>query len=327
MITVDQMIKMERKNGEVTHLALSRDVASLCGRLATAQGQGKRLCRTCSKIAKVADTQGEWTAAQQHFINLSRSAEQWAQMEDVITDYEGGMDNDPARIALYRAALARRNYATTVITGDLDKGARRGDGNVIGGGKAKRMGATENQRIALRKMGAYVDSLVNELAELQGKEKDGNTLSAILTDEHFDGLTRSNIQAYFSSLPVTAANLKTDIASVSAEKRKTETPRTTDLTEKGIYFLDGKFYRMKRAQAGHLYPIVWDGERWNYSATERGISKRITAENAVTPEQAKIWADIYHNCCFCHHPLNDTRSENAGYGPDCADKYGLPWGE
>lgn len=32
-------------------------------------------------------------------------------------------------------------------------------------------------------------------------------------------------------------------------------------------------------------------------------------------------------CCFCRHSLTDARSVAMGYGPICADHYGLPWGE
>jgi hypothetical protein len=32
-------------------------------------------------------------------------------------------------------------------------------------------------------------------------------------------------------------------------------------------------------------------------------------------------------CCFCGLELTDGRSIAVGYGPICADKYGLPWGE
>lgn len=32
-------------------------------------------------------------------------------------------------------------------------------------------------------------------------------------------------------------------------------------------------------------------------------------------------------CCFCSRPLDTDASQTVGYGPICADKYGLPWGE
>lgn len=32
-------------------------------------------------------------------------------------------------------------------------------------------------------------------------------------------------------------------------------------------------------------------------------------------------------CCFCSRTLNDPRSITVGYGPICAEHFGLPWGE
>lgn len=32
-------------------------------------------------------------------------------------------------------------------------------------------------------------------------------------------------------------------------------------------------------------------------------------------------------CCYCTLELTDKRSVTVGYGPICAEKYGLPWGE
>lgn len=33
------------------------------------------------------------------------------------------------------------------------------------------------------------------------------------------------------------------------------------------------------------------------------------------------------SCAFCSLPLDDGRSVHVGYGPICAEKWGLPWGE
>jgi len=33
------------------------------------------------------------------------------------------------------------------------------------------------------------------------------------------------------------------------------------------------------------------------------------------------------SCCFCSRTLTDGRSVAKGYGPICADRYGLPWGD
>ena len=33
------------------------------------------------------------------------------------------------------------------------------------------------------------------------------------------------------------------------------------------------------------------------------------------------------SCVFCNRPLTTDESKGAGYGPVCADRYGLPWGK
>lgn len=41
---------------------------------------------------------------------------------------------------------------------------------------------------------------------------------------------------------------------------------------------------------------------------------------------AKEHGRLNGRCCLCDNPLTDDRSIEAGYGPVCADHYGLPWG-
>lgn len=44
---------------------------------------------------------------------------------------------------------------------------------------------------------------------------------------------------------------------------------------------------------------------------------------------ARVAADYGHRtgrCCFCQRDLSDERSVDVGYGPICAEKWGLPWG-
>lgn len=39
---------------------------------------------------------------------------------------------------------------------------------------------------------------------------------------------------------------------------------------------------------------------------------------------ARVHGQRYNYCCFCCRELNNTVSVELGYGPICADKYGLP---
>lgn len=43
--------------------------------------------------------------------------------------------------------------------------------------------------------------------------------------------------------------------------------------------------------------------------------------------QAAKHGHLTGRCCFCNRKLEDERSTAVGYGPICADHYGLPWGE
>lgn len=41
---------------------------------------------------------------------------------------------------------------------------------------------------------------------------------------------------------------------------------------------------------------------------------------------ASAYGRLTGNCCFCGRALDDPRSVSVGYGPVCAEKFGLPWG-
>jgi hypothetical protein len=51
-------------------------------------------------------------------------------------------------------------------------------------------------------------------------------------------------------------------------------------------------------------------------------------EFARDPQQAiTAYGKLTGRCCFCGRRLNDPPSIHAGYGPTCAERYKLPWGE
>lgn len=43
-------------------------------------------------------------------------------------------------------------------------------------------------------------------------------------------------------------------------------------------------------------------------------------------ETASEYGRLTGQCCFCSLGLKDARSTAVGYGPVCADHFGLPWG-
>lgn len=87
--------------------------------------------------------------------------------------------------------------------------------------------------------------------------------------------------------------------------------------------------------AGHLY--VKRGGEYLGKVTPGGEFKRVfacsdadvAAVDAFSEDPAGLAAkhgQLRGKCCFCNRGLKDKRSTEVGYGPDCADHYGLAWG-
>lgn len=78
----------------------------------------------------------------------------------------------------------------------------------------------------------------------------------------------------------------------------------------------------------YLGKISPDGEYFQArSCTTEGVAEAIR-DFAANPEgAASAYGHSVGQCCFCGQGLTDGRSVKVGYGPICADKYGLAWGE
>lgn len=317
MITVDQMVRVTRKGGAVTHLALTSGVSSVCGRVALfgPAVPEARLCKTCARIARVADSEGQWTEAEQAFISLPRESGVWEMLADVVSDYENGGENDPHRIALYRAALAQRNYATTVITNHSDVRMPRGNGNTMGYGKEKRTNSASEKQIQ------FIQSMyeVTDQAYGQGMLEIFNELVAE------GSVDKKKASSIIEKLIPKYREAK-DVIAKARISENTKAVQSSGIEKDEIFVFEGEYYKTKASKAGHLYAMRWDGERWDYDSA-KGVIRKLTPEMRATAEQASEFGHTYHCCVYCSRGLNDSRSETVGYGPICADKYGLPWGE
>ena len=75
------------------------------------------------------------------------------------------------------------------------------------------------------------------------------------------------------------------------------------------------------------------GQGGKYGSQRPGATYRGQIEDALRViaadirAAAKAYGDLTSRCTFCHLPLEDKRSTDAGYGPTCAKKHGLPWGD
>ena len=73
--------------------------------------------------------------------------------------------------------------------------------------------------------------------------------------------------------------------------------------------------------------IMRDG---SFEPSHRSDESLVTLLKKLASEPAKVasaFGKITGSCCFCNKDLTDDRSLSVGYGPICADKWGLPWGE
>jgi uncharacterized protein DUF6011 len=59
----------------------------------------------------------------------------------------------------------------------------------------------------------------------------------------------------------------------------------------------------------------------------RDVARLIEAFAADPAAIASMHGKRTGNCCFCHKDLTTRESLAVGYGPVCAEKFGLPWGE
>lgn len=110
-------------------------------------------------------------------------------------------------------------------------------------------------------------------------------------------------------------------------KPKATTAPAIELEHGRVYATaDGTFVKVQFAKgSGKAYGKVWDGGEWAYSGAR--ILGDITRN--LTAEEAAAWGHEHSRCVFCSTKLADDgqgRSVEVGYGPTCAEKYGLPWG-
>jgi hypothetical protein len=77
----------------------------------------------------------------------------------------------------------------------------------------------------------------------------------------------------------------------------------------------------------------WHGRIVENDLFERGKSCTATTEEfllhlAQDPiGAAQAYGKATGRCCFCARELTDERSVLMGYGPVCAEKWSLPWGD
>jgi hypothetical protein len=71
----------------------------------------------------------------------------------------------------------------------------------------------------------------------------------------------------------------------------------------------------------------WQPSRKIPAAELTLVAAALTRFDADPAAAAADYGHTVGSCCFCRRELTDERSTTVGYGPICAAKFGLPWGE
>jgi hypothetical protein len=61
--------------------------------------------------------------------------------------------------------------------------------------------------------------------------------------------------------------------------------------------------------------------------TDPALGDKLRAFAADPAAVAAQHGQITKSCCFCNKNLTHPASRTVGYGPDCAENFGLPWGQ
>ena len=147
-------------------------------------------------------------------------------------------------------------------------------------------------------------------------ERQVSYLTSLLNDRVFDNDKRDEVLAKvrLGDMDKTTASYFIDLL-LRAPKVRAEAPRV-ELSE-GMYMREGKVYRVKRSEAGHLYASELIGRKFQFA---RGMMRVLQPEDRMTLEQAKAYGVEYGICCVCGRLLTNEVSVAEGIGPVCSGR-------
>lgn len=107
------------------------------------------------------------------------------------------------------------------------------------------------------------------------------------------------------------------ILSIAGQRSKA--PGMVNITGEGAFPNRAWYGRIDQANG------QWEPARAALDNAQFGAALRnVLAELASDPARvAALYGKLTGNCCFCQRELTDARSVTAGYGPVCAEHYGL----
>lgn len=94
---------------------------------------------------------------------------------------------------------------------------------------------------------------------------------------------------------------------------------------KSFYDADNKWYGRIVLKDG---VATFDPSKKSFVASDLpDVTETVKGFAASPVAFAAAYGKACGSCCFCSKELTTAESLEAGYGPDCAKRYGLPWGK
>lgn len=191
------------------------------------------------------------------------------------------------------------------------------------------MKVTASGRFASLRQRQYAEALVrwSQPAARQAAAEAGTQLAANRSAERsamMTGLSLQRIAQLFAAAAL--RGLERPVIRLRHEEwRITITPAPAYSRNAGSYYVKAKSGTEQRIYCGR---IAGDDGRFFASAECPLAVQQALRDFSANPEEvARAYGRATGQCCFCGRELTDGRSVAMGYGPICAEHYGLPWGE
>lgn len=163
---------------------------------------------------------------------------------------------------------------------------------------------------------------VNELVNWLGEQKWSDFAQSLASYHAAKGLLTEKQEASARKM----------YAKCMAKAGKAAAPKAEALA------VDGVFYN---AETDEVFKVQWNqahtslyakklvehddgGHTWEYVG--KGPLYKLSEDDKLTAEKAAAFGKLYGVCVFCGLTLTNEASIEVGYGPVCAENYGLPWG-
>lgn len=182
---------------------------------------------------------------------------------------------------------------------------------VIGTIRRKGVGASEKQRAVLEKFAAVITGDRPTQPSQTRQEVPIGDFAPIMAlfDTALERLKRPAI-----TLNMAGLDIKLSVASERASR-----PGTINVAEPSERMGERDRWFGRILKNGHFEVSPREN-------IPQGLIAGLTRFAADPPGVAAEYGRLTGKCCFCNRALEDERSTRVGYGPTCADNYGMPWG-